>query len=85
MHLLRVVCAELVMDEDDRQELEDFIRNVVRAEVFDQLDHGCVSIWGNISKKRLGEIVADALMANRMVVIDGRQVKMIAGHKPIWR
>ena len=67
------------------KELEGFVRNIVRSELFDQLDHGCVSIWGNVSKKRLGEIMAEAIMSNRIVVLDGRGVKTISGHKPIWR
>ena len=44
-----------------------------------------LKVYGNASKKMIGEMVADALMHRPVVTIDGSGLNRIAGHKPTWR
>lgn len=42
---------------------------------------GSVSLYGACSKKMVGDIVGEALLHSRIVVVDGRGVRSIAGTK----
>jgi phosphatidylserine/phosphatidylglycerophosphate/cardiolipin synthase-like enzyme len=66
-------------------ELELFIREIVNDELHGDRKPGKLAVWGAQSKKRIGELVGDALMHTKVVVIDGRGITTISGHKPLWK
>lgn len=66
-------------------ELEHFIRQIVKEQLFDYHDLGRLRVFGSWSQKKLGEELSAALMHNPIVVIDGRGITRISGHKPGWR
>lgn len=66
-------------------ELEAFIRQLVRDELFKKNELGTQKIFGSWSRKKLGDVVGDALMHSPIVLVDGRGITHISGHKPGWR
>jgi hypothetical protein len=65
--------------------LEQLIREIINDELHGDRKPGKLTVWGAQSKKRIGELVADALMHTKIIVIDGRGVTTISGHKPLWK
>lgn len=67
---------------------EDDVRRIVGKMLGIDPEHeriGWCSYRGAVSKKALGELVADVGERHRFVVIDLREVRTIAGRKPWWR
>jgi hypothetical protein len=38
-------------------------------------------VWGDVSKKRLGEMIADMVRCNGVFIVDAREVRSVSGKK----
>ncbi len=66
-------------------ELLNLVRKVVQDELYERQHLGNLRIFGNWSQKKLGEELGAALMHSPIIVIDGRGITRISGHKPGWK
>lgn len=67
-----------------RDEVRRIVLDVLEEEVCidsGRSSEGSVSLYGACSKKMVGDIVGEALLHSRIVVVDGRGVRSIAGTK----
>ena len=64
------------------------IQALVRATLNEELGKGprqAMSVYGNASRKMLGQIVGDALLHSPVVVIDGSGLRSVASRKVMWK